>query len=135
MRADCIEPEGLRRLFELSIASEVDCDAELEMAIDRALEMMQAPGGETYLGEYSERDELGEYVPGIVLRDITITLGQEVLAILKVSDHGPYVIRLPRADLGRSFAEDVLVLEHGAEPYVEWDREARSLTALRISSP
>jgi hypothetical protein len=47
------------------------------------------------------RDLRGEYLPGRVLRDVTISQGPEIQAVVKVSDEGVFVIRLPLGSCGQ----------------------------------
>ena len=90
-------------------------EAELQIAIQRVLRLILWHGYSRALG----RDWEGEYVPGCVLRDVSISRGDEILAVVKIAEDGVYVIQLPIADLGRGFLfQRYPLIENDAEPII-----------------
>jgi hypothetical protein len=117
--ASSIEPEGPRRILAIVLPDAKDWKAELHAAITRVYELIF--GG----GDYQEacnRDWRGEYVPGRVQRDVTISRGDEILAVIKISDQGVYLIELPLAWGAQSCARlEHPILEEDGEPIITFE--------------
>jgi hypothetical protein len=118
--AYCSEPEGLRPLLSVTVADQKDIRAALSVMIHEVVRMMRWCSLREGIVDCLSRDAAGKYVPGVVLRDVTISLGPEVLAIVNITEEGPVVIRIPRADLGHDLPEDDLTLGHGDGTVMEW---------------
>jgi hypothetical protein len=116
--ASCIEPEGPRRLFGV-VVPELE-GAAFRATLHRVVNEVTVRLWHRTMPFLWVYDDAGSYLPGAVLRDVIITMGGEIFAIVKITESGAYVVRLPRADLGRELAipED-LRLDDGANPVME----------------